>query len=95
MKPAKVPQHIDLEDVLLWGLGAVDLLFAAAAGVMAWWLWIDVPLMSVRIAVVAPVVMFGVVLGPGTFQDRPIRDWLVILLRYRARPRRRVFGDEA
>jgi hypothetical protein len=92
MKPVKVPQHLDLEDVLLWGLGATDLLFVAAAGVIAWWLWIDLPLVPIRMAAVAPVVLIGTVLGPGTFQERAMRDWLLMIARYRARPRRRIFG---
>ena len=92
MKPVKVPQHLDLEDVLLWGLGVVDLLFVAAAGVIAWWLWIDLPLVPIRVIAVAPVVLIGAVLGPGTFQERTMRDWLLTLARYSARPRRRLFG---
>ena len=94
MKPVKVPQHLDLEDVLAWGLGAVDLLFLAVAGLIAWWLWMSVPLMPARLAAVAPVVLIGALLGPGRFQERALRDWLVTLAAYCVRPRRRVFGDE-
>ena len=94
MKPVQVPQHLDLEDVLLWGLGAVDVLFVAAAGVIAWWLWISVPILPIRVAAAAPIVLVGAVLGPGTFQERALREWLVTLARYRARPRRRVFRNE-
>ena len=94
MKPVKVPQHLDLKDVLLWGLGAVDLLFVAAAGAIAWWLWISVPIETIRVAAVVPVVLIGAVLGPGSFQERALRDWLVMLARYRVRPRRRIYGDE-
>ena len=94
MKPVKVPQHLDLEDVLAWGLGAVDLLFLAVAGLIAWWLWMSVPLLPFRVAAVAPVVLIGALLGPGSFQERALRDWLVTLAAYAARPRRRVFGSE-
>ena len=94
MKPVKVPQHLELEDVLLWGLGAVDLLFVAVSGGIAWWIWISLPIASIRVAAVAPVVLIGAVLGPGSVQERALRDWLVTLACYRARPRRRIYGNE-
>lgn len=94
MKPVKVPQHLDLEDVLAWGLGAVDLLYLAVAGLIAWWLWMSISLLPFRLAAVTPVVLIGALLGPGSFQERALRDWLVTLATYRARPRRRVFGGE-
>jgi hypothetical protein len=94
MSPVKVPQHLDLEDVLVWGLGAVDLLVLATAGLIAWWLWLAVPSAPIRVAVVTPIVLMATLLGPGSLHGRTLRDWLVTLARYRARPRRRVFGGK-
>lgn len=94
MSPVKVPQNLDLEDVLVWGLGAVDLFVLGTAGLIAWWLWTGVSTVSVRVAAVAPIVLLGTLLGPGSFQGRALRDWLLTLARYHGRPRRRVFGDE-
>ncbi len=94
MSPVKVPQNLDLEDVLVWGLGAVDLLVLATAGLIVWWLWVAIPSAPIRVAAVTPIVLVAALLGPGSFQGRTLRDWLVTLARYKARPRRRVFGEK-
>ena len=44
MEPVKVPQHLDLEDVLIWGLGAIDLVILVAGGMGAWWLYLALPI---------------------------------------------------
>jgi hypothetical protein len=95
MQPVKVPQNLELRDVLAWGLGAIDLLCLAAAGVVGWWLIMAVPApFVVRVAMASPVFAIGLALGMGRLGGRTVRDWVVVVAGYVLRPRRRVYGDE-
>ena len=38
-----MPQHLELDDVIAFGLGATDLLCVLAGCVVAWWLYLAVP----------------------------------------------------
>lgn len=89
-----MPQHLELEDVIAWGLGATDLLCVAAGAVSAWWLYLNLPLgFDLRVAAAAPPVVAGVALGMLRFGDLAFRDWLRIALRYASRPRTLICGD--
>jgi hypothetical protein len=95
MEPVKVPQNLDLKDVLVWGLGAMDLLCLAVAGVCGWWLYMAVPAPLVaRVAAASPVFAMGLLLGMGKVAGRPLREWLTVVAGYFQRPRRRVYRGE-
>ncbi len=89
-----MPQHLELEDVIAWGLGATDLLCVAAGAASAWWLYLNLPLgFDLRVAVAAPLVLAGLALGTLRFGELALRDWLRIALRYASRPRTLICGD--
>jgi hypothetical protein len=95
MQPVKVPQNLELRDVLAWGLGAMDLLCLATAGIVGWWLIMTVPApFAVRVALASPVFAAGLALGTGKLGDRTLRNWVVVVAGYVQRPRRRVYGAE-
>jgi len=94
VEPVRVPQHLELEDVIAWGLGATDLMCVAAGAVSAWWLYLNLPLgFDLRVAVAAPLVLAGLALGTLRFGELALRDWLRIALRYASRPRTLICGD--
>ena len=93
MEPVKVPQNLELEDVLVWGLGAMDLLCLAVAGVCGWWLYLAVPgSFALRLGLASPLLAIGLLLGLGRLGDRTLREWLMVVVAYVQRPRRRVYG---
>jgi hypothetical protein len=93
MQAVKVPQHLELDDVLVWGLGAVDLMILAAGAAAAWWLYLVAPGdLALRLSGACPAALAGAVLGVGHLGDRSIRDWLLIWIAYIARPRLRTYG---
>ena len=93
MEPVKVPQNLELADVLMWGLGAVDLICLALGAFGAWWLYLVVPgTLVARVAAASPVLAIGLGLGAGKLGERSLREWLLVFVRYLARPRRRVYG---
>ncbi len=95
MQPVKVPQNLDLRDVLVWGLGAIDLVCLATGGVIGWWLFMTIPApFIVRVAAASPVFAIGLALGMGKLGDRTVRDWVVVVAGYIQRPRRRIYGAE-
>jgi hypothetical protein len=84
-----VPQHLDLEDVVAWGLTATDLLSAVAGIAIGWWLALQVPgVLGLQIAVGAPPAIVGLVLGGVRIGESSLRGWLLVALRYAVRPRR-------
>jgi len=88
MEPVKVPQHLELEDVIAWGLGAVDLACIAAGSVIGWWVWTFAPgPMDVRIAAATPFVAIGAGLGALRFHGQALREWAVLVGSYLTRPR--------
>ena len=87
MEAVKVPQHLELDDVIAFGLGATDLLCVAAGGVVAWWLYLAVPgTPMVRFAAASLPALVGVALGVLRFGEVGVRDWLAIALAYAVRP---------
>jgi len=89
-----VPQHLELEDVIAWGLGAADLLCVAAGAVSAWWVYLNLPLaFDLRVAAAAPALLAGMAFGTVRLGELALRDWVRIALRYAARPRTLISGD--
>src|SRR2546428_2171783 len=60
----KVPQHLELEDVVAWGLGVIDLLSLVAGAAAAWWLYLAVPgELALRLVAAAPAALIGLSFG--------------------------------
>ena len=92
MEPVKVPQHLEIEDVLVWGLSATDLLWLAGGLLAGWWIYLNLPApLPLQVAAAAPPVVAGLALGPGRFAERPLRAWVAELLAFAVRPRRRMY----
>jgi hypothetical protein len=95
VEPVKVPQHLELEDVIAWGLEAVDLMWVAAGASAGWWLYAYVPAdLDIRIAAATPVVIAGLALGTLRIGDLALRDWMALAARFALRPRRLLVGGE-
>ena len=93
MEAAKVPQHLELDDVLAWGLSAVDLLCVVAGAGIGWWLYLAAPgELALRVLVAAPAVLLGLAVGALRLGELSMRDWLALALRYALRPRVLVTG---
>jgi hypothetical protein len=84
-----VPQHLDLEDVVAWGLSATDLLFAVAGVAIGWWLALRTSdALGLELAVGAPPALLGLALGGIRLGERSLRSWSALALRYAIRPHR-------
>ena len=89
----KVPQRLELEDVVAWGLGVVDLLCVLAGAAAAWWLYLAIPGdVVLRLAAATPGVLSGLSIGLLRFGGVGLRQWIVIAMRYAARPRVLITG---
>ena len=82
-----VPQDLDLDDVVAWGLTAIDLLVVVAGLALGWWLDLRIagPI-TAQLAVGAPPGLLGLALGILRIGGRPLRTWLLIALGYAIRP---------
>ena len=88
-----MPQHLELEDVIAWGLEAVDLMWVAAGAAAGWWLYAYLPAdLDVRIAAATPFAVAGLALGVVRFSDLALRDWAALALHYALRPRVLLMG---
>ena len=88
-----MPQHLELDDVLAWGLSAVDLLCVIAGAGIGWWLYLAAPgELALRVVAAAPAVVVGLALGTLRLGELSMRDWLALALRYALRPRVLVTG---
>ena len=93
MEPVKVPQNLELEDVIAWGLGAVDLMCVAAGAAAGWWLFEFLPGdLDIRIGAAIPLAAVGLGLGVVRFGDLALRDWVTLGVQYVLRPRRLLVG---
>jgi hypothetical protein len=93
MEPVKVPQNLELRDVLLWGLGALDLVCLAAGALLAWWIYLALPgSLVVRVVLASPFAAIGLAMAVGKLGERSLREWLLVLLAYLRRPRRHLYG---
>ena len=92
----KVPQHLEIRDLIAWGMTATDLVSIALSALVAWSIYLRLPGPApLRVVVAAPAVLIGVVLGPAGYAERSIREWLLASLGYLRRPRLRVYGGES
>ena len=95
MEPVKVPQHLELDDVIAWGLQAVDLIWVAGGATAAWWLYAYLPLdFDVRILAATPFAIVGLALGVMRFGGLPLRDWIALAADYALRPHVLLLGGE-
>ena len=93
MEPVKVPQHLELGDVIAWGLGPTDLLCIVAGALFGWWLYLIVPAApALRVGVATPPALLGLALGVLRSGDLSVREWLAIAVAYALRPRLLVSG---
>ena len=85
---ATVPQHLELDEVVAWGLGATDLLCVAAGCAAGWWVAsaVDAALL-VRLGLGLPPFLASAALTVIRVDDRQLRSWIatvgVYLLRRR------------
>ncbi len=95
MDALKVPQHLELDDVIAFGLGPTDLLCLAAGGIVAWWLYLVLPGdPAARVIVAAVPALIGLALGVLRLGERALREWLAIALAYALRARVLTSGGE-
>ena len=88
-----MPQNLELEDVIAWGLGAVDLMCVAAGAAAGWWLYESLPAdLDIRIGAAIPLAVVGLGLGVMRFGDLALRDWVALGVLYALRPRRLLVG---
>lgn len=94
MKAVKVPQHLDLGDVVAFGLGASDLVCVVGGVAIGWWLYLALPdPFVVRLAVAAPAAILGFALGIPRLGERALREWAWLVVAYALRARILVTGD--
>lgn len=88
MESVRVPQHLELQDVVAWGLGALDLLCVVGGFAVAWWLYLALPgPAAARVVSAAPFALVGLACGVVRIGELPLRDWLIIAFAYALRPR--------
>jgi len=93
VEPVRVPQNLHLDDVLFFGLGAVDLLCVAVGAFIAWWLYLYLPVaLPVRLALACPALAAALLLGMGRLGDQTARGFLTDVALYLRRPRLRLYG---
>jgi hypothetical protein len=88
VESARVPQHLELEDVVAWNLGALDLLCLLSGAIVGWWLYLDLPDPVVgRIAGAALAVLVGAAVGVVRLGGLPLRSWIAASVAFAVRPR--------
>ncbi len=97
MESVNVPQHLELDDVLAFGIGAIDLVVLGASGLIAAWLYVRAGLLpiSLRVGLGLMLVGAGTVLGPARFGGRPVREIALAAVEFVRRPRRRIYAGDA
>jgi len=93
VESARVPQHLELEDVVAWNLGAVDLLCLVAGAIVGWWLYLNLPDPIVgRVGAAALAVIVGGAVGVVRVAGLPLRDWITLSVAFVVRGRLFVAG---
>jgi hypothetical protein len=88
MHTAKVPQNLELDDVVAWGMGATDLLCLIAGAVVSWWIYLAAPgELALRVAFAAPGVVVALAMGLVRVDGRSLREWLIVASAFVTRPR--------
>ena len=91
-----MPQNLHLDDVLFFGLGAVDLLYLAVGAFIAWWLYLYLPVAPpARLALACPALAVAFLLGAGRLGDVTARGFLTDIALYLRRPRLRLYGAKS
>jgi len=91
-----VPQHLELDDVIAWGLGAIDLACIAVGAAIGWWVWEFLPAgIDLRTAAAAPFVLIGLAFGVLRFGGRTFREWAAIAGAFAWRARLLLIGCES
>lgn len=94
MRAVKVPQHLELNDVVAWGLGTGDLACVVGGVALGWWLYLVLPdPVALRVGAAAPPAVAGFALGIARFGERHLREWLWLSAAYLLRVRVLVTGD--
>jgi hypothetical protein len=94
MKAVKVPQHLDLNDVVAFGLGASDLVCVVTGVALGWWLYLAVPdPFALRVVTAVPAVALGFAFGIPRLRERALREWVWLVGAYVLRARVLVSGD--
>ena len=95
MEAVRVPQHLELNDVVAWGLETSDLVFVVSGAAVGWWLYLALPdPFALRVGVAAPVVILGFVFGILRLDERALREWLWLVASFLLRARVLVSGDQ-
>ena len=90
-----MPQHLELDDVIAWGLEAIDLMWVAAGAAVGWWLYAYLPAeLDLRIAAATPFAIAGLALGIVRIGDLALREWIALAAHFALRPRRLLVGEE-
>ena len=92
MEAAKVPQHLELDDVVAWGFGAVDLLWAAGGAACAWWLYLALPGSPMCVFIAGSPAAVGLLFGLARVDGHPLRTWLAKVIAFGVRARLLVTG---
>ena len=88
-----MPQHLEIRDLIAWGMTATDLVSVALGGLVAWSIYLRLPgPVPLRVLVALPMALIGLALGPAGYAERSLREWLLAALGYLRRPRLRVYG---
>src|SRR3989442_7520054 len=79
----RVPQHLELEDVVAWGLGATDLVCVLIGALGAWSLYLVVAGdAGLRALVATPVLLLGLSFGISRAGDLAVPDCVAIATLY-------------
>ena len=88
MESVKVPQHLDLDDQVAWGLSGTDLLWLVSGVALGWWLYLRVPgPLALQLAIGAPPALVGATVAFVRVGERTLRGWVVVAVAYLLRPR--------
>ena len=91
-----MPQHLELDDVVVFGLSATDLLYLVGGSILGWWLYVALPIdVAVRVVGAGASAAAGSLFGIARVDGRSARAWIVVLLAFVVRPRVLRIGGRA
>jgi hypothetical protein len=96
VEPVRVHQHLELDDVLAFGMSAIDLVLLGAGVLLAAWLYVRLGASpTIRLTVCLPAIGVGALLGPARIGAQSVREHLIGAAAYFGRPRIRLYRGEA